>query len=297
MNYSDIEMFLELVRTRNITKASERLYLSQSTVSNRLKNLENELGFTLVNRSKGKQIIELTQRGEKFIIIAEQWRNLYEETEKLRDDTFTKLHLATNESTYYTKLAPFLLIFGQKSPNLRFTVQICDSEKVYDLVDKGIADIGFASYKADYPRLRVEECDHQNLCLVSSVEIPVVDGVADITALDPLKEIRFSGGHFSSMENWREKHLLSKGDAALTINAGLGAMQYFQYSVFWSIMPKDMAEFLTLQNDLFIYHLPEDVEPWRVYMMRRREVLSDQNKICEIFFDALKEYIAEQNKK
>ena len=65
MNYSDIETYLELVRTRNITKASEHLYVSQSTVSNRLKNLENELGFALVIRGKGRQAIELTQKGEE----------------------------------------------------------------------------------------------------------------------------------------------------------------------------------------------------------------------------------------
>ena len=43
MNYKDIEVFLELVRCRNITKAAENLYLSQSAVSNRLKSLEDEL--------------------------------------------------------------------------------------------------------------------------------------------------------------------------------------------------------------------------------------------------------------
>ena len=47
MNYKDIEVFLELVRCRNITKAAENLYLSQSAVSNRLKSLEDELGVQL----------------------------------------------------------------------------------------------------------------------------------------------------------------------------------------------------------------------------------------------------------
>ena len=61
MHYKDIETFLELVRTRNITKTAEHLYLSQSTISNRLKNLEDELGYQLIVRAKGHRAIQLTQ--------------------------------------------------------------------------------------------------------------------------------------------------------------------------------------------------------------------------------------------
>ena len=38
LEYKDIETFLEIVRTRNITKAAENMFLSQSTISNRLKH-------------------------------------------------------------------------------------------------------------------------------------------------------------------------------------------------------------------------------------------------------------------
>lgn len=294
MDYSDIETFLELVRTRNITKAAERLYVSQSTVSNRLKNLENELGFALVIRGKGRQAIELTHRGEEFVGIAERWKSLHEEMEALRAASFVKLRIAINESSYHTKIAPFLIEFGQKNPHLRFAVHICDSEKVYDMVDKGLADFGFASYEADYPRLKVEEIDRQSLCIVSSMELPTVDGKLDTGALDPLREIRFSGGHFSSMERWREKYLQGKGDAALEINAGLGAMQYFRQPGFWSVSPTDMAQFLASQYSLWIYPLAEEPEPWRVYMLSRRDVLPDRQELYRSFTSALTGFIAAQ---
>ena len=81
MNYKDIEVFLELVRCRNITKAAENLYLSQSAVSNRLKSLEDEMGVQLFLRAKGHRIVELTRQGGEFIPVAERWKALYEETE------------------------------------------------------------------------------------------------------------------------------------------------------------------------------------------------------------------------
>ena len=44
MTNKDIEIFLEIVESRNITKAAEHLFLSQSVISTRLKKLEEELG-------------------------------------------------------------------------------------------------------------------------------------------------------------------------------------------------------------------------------------------------------------
>ena len=116
MHYRDIETFLELVRTRNITKTAEHLFLSQSTVSNRLKNLEDELGYQLIVRAKGHRTIQLTRQGEEFISIAERWKNLFEETELLKNSSLSTLRIATSESTYYEIIAPFLCTFFSEHP-------------------------------------------------------------------------------------------------------------------------------------------------------------------------------------
>ena len=50
MNQADIETFLMLVKTQSITKTAENLFVSQPTVSHRLKLLEEELGVSLMIR-------------------------------------------------------------------------------------------------------------------------------------------------------------------------------------------------------------------------------------------------------
>ena len=45
MDLSEIETFLTIVNTKSITKTADILFLSQPTVSHRLKALEKELGF------------------------------------------------------------------------------------------------------------------------------------------------------------------------------------------------------------------------------------------------------------
>ena len=60
MKQIDIETFLTLNKTGSLTKAAETLYVSQPTVSHRLKDLEEELGISLLMRGKGQRRIELT---------------------------------------------------------------------------------------------------------------------------------------------------------------------------------------------------------------------------------------------
>ena len=70
MNQAEIETFLMIVKTKNITKTAENLFLSQPTVSHRLKLLEDELNVKLLNRKQGYKQIELTTQGEEFIPVS-----------------------------------------------------------------------------------------------------------------------------------------------------------------------------------------------------------------------------------
>ena len=292
MERSDVETFLEIVRTRNITKAAAQLFVSQSTVSSRLKNLENELGFALVIRGKGRHTIELTTKGEEFISLAERWSLLHEEAESLRAGSFTRLRVAVNESSYHTRIAPFLLEYGHNNPDLRYAVRICDSEQVYELTNKGLTDFGFASYEADYPRLRVEEIERQELCIISSAHLPETGSRLDIARLDPACEIRFSGGHFKSMEQWREKHHPGAGEPALTVNAGLGALRFFRDAPRWAISPLNMAQLLVRYAPLHIYPLEEQPQPWRMFMLRRRDAEGSRQALFDDFAARLRKHIA-----
>ena len=73
MDLSEIETFLTIVNTKSITKTADILFLSQPTVSHRLKALEKELGFPLIVRKKGFKNVELTSKGSEFVSIAERY--------------------------------------------------------------------------------------------------------------------------------------------------------------------------------------------------------------------------------
>ncbi|MDF7638099.1 LysR family transcriptional regulator [Lactobacillus sp. ESL0791] len=64
MNSTQINCFLSLAKTLNFTKSANNMYLSQSTVSKNIKNLEKELHVTLFERRYHK--IYLTEKGKIF---------------------------------------------------------------------------------------------------------------------------------------------------------------------------------------------------------------------------------------
>ena len=60
-----LKTFLEVSRTRHFGRAAESLYLTQSAVSFRIRQLENQLGVNLFTRHRNN--IRLTAAGEKLL--------------------------------------------------------------------------------------------------------------------------------------------------------------------------------------------------------------------------------------
>lgn len=72
-----------VARTLNISQAAQRLNISQSTVSKRLKELEESLHLTLVERDQGMKALRLTQAGENFLTIANEMQRLWEQAQHM----------------------------------------------------------------------------------------------------------------------------------------------------------------------------------------------------------------------
>ncbi len=75
-----LKTFLEVSRTRHFGRAAEALYLTQSAVSFRIRQLENQLGVNLFTRHRNN--IRLTTAGEKLLPYAETLTNTWQAARK-----------------------------------------------------------------------------------------------------------------------------------------------------------------------------------------------------------------------
>ncbi len=70
MNTEELKTFIFLSKVKNFTLAAEQLFVAQSTVTNRISELEKEVGKKLFSR--GSKTVTLTEAGEIFLRYAER---------------------------------------------------------------------------------------------------------------------------------------------------------------------------------------------------------------------------------
>ncbi|MCF0137214.1 MAG: LysR family transcriptional regulator [Oscillospiraceae bacterium] len=297
MHNKDIELFLDLVRTRNITKTADNLYTSQSAVSNRLKNLETELGCPLVVRSKGMRNISLTQQGEKFIPLAQRWQRMFEETAALGENYTQTLRIAANESTYFDRLEPVLTELLTEYPRVRFSLQITDSSIVYDLMENKLVDYGFASYESTRSKIIHRCIDSQSFYVAHFCETPGPELEISPLQLDPHKEVLLTGWHFSTVSLWREKWFGAHACGRVELNSPQAAAAYLKKLGGWIISPRNTIELIASKIPVQIYRLTDPPEERKIYLLthengenERTEIEKElEKRIGELFGDLNKQ--------
>lgn len=154
MNIEQIEAFIYVSLTGNFSKAGDILFISQPSVSARIKALESEIGFQLFDRS-GKSI-SLTKEGELFLPYA-----------KTALESFQAGLLAVHQRNSITKgelnisvvmtlsnyILPILIKeFHDEYPSIKLTVHTGHSHNVLDMVLNHEVSLGI-SRSVSHPRI------------------------------------------------------------------------------------------------------------------------------------------------
>ena len=151
MTLAEVETFLSIVHTKSITKTSELLFLSQPAISHRLRSLEEELGFSLLARSKGHKMVELTPKGEAFVPIAERWSSLWKETMALRDqEDRLLLTIGCTDSLSLSIMAPLYRQLLSSDARIDLSIQTHHSLELYRMLNDHDIDLGFVYHQLHY---------------------------------------------------------------------------------------------------------------------------------------------------
>jgi DNA-binding transcriptional LysR family regulator len=155
MELSQLEVFLTVAREGRFSRAAEKLYRTQSAVSQTIRKLEEELGEALFDRSSREGV--LTDAGHVLQGYAERLLNLRGDAQEalieLRELHKGKLVIAANEFTALY-LLPVLAEFRRLHPMIRTTVQRSLGSHIPDDLLRHRAELAVLSYDPQEPRLR-----------------------------------------------------------------------------------------------------------------------------------------------
>jgi len=155
MELSQLEVFLAVAREGRFSRAAEKLFRTQSAVSQTIRKLEQELGEPLFDRSSREGV--LTDAGRTLQTYAEQLLNLRSDAREalmeLRELQKGKLAIAANEFTALY-LLPVLAEFRRLHPMIKITVQRSLGSRIPDDLLRHTVEMGVLSYDPEEPRLR-----------------------------------------------------------------------------------------------------------------------------------------------
>ncbi|MDR3561860.1 MAG: LysR family transcriptional regulator [Negativicutes bacterium] len=191
-----IEAFLAVVRTQSLTRAADELHLAQSSVSHRLKILEEDIGSRLIERSKGVQGIRLTPTGEDFVQIAERWTSLWRDTQILKSQgSNLTLSVGTVDSLNTFYFPSLYLAICQHQPPLRLAIRAQHSVELYEEIDRRHIDLAFVLREMAVPNVMVMPCFAEPMVILS-LATPANSGAETLhpTELDSNHELYIPWG-------------------------------------------------------------------------------------------------------
>lgn len=193
MEYKQIEAFLAIAEQKNITKAADSLFVSQSALSYRLKSLEDDLGVHLVNRSKGISGVTLSPRGEAFLPIAEEWMQVYQKAMTFKEALNVRLVRIAAPTSVNNVFAPVYNLISEQEPDIRLALHTRNSDAVPSLVSKNEIDIGLGYVCGEQDNIIVRAVDAFPMVIVEKSKGPRQESALDPADLDPRKAVLIKG--------------------------------------------------------------------------------------------------------
>lgn len=144
MNSDGIRTFIMLSKLKNFTRTAECMYVAQSTVTNRIAELESETGKKLFARRQGG--VELTEEGKLFLTYAQRIIELEESFVREVNATARyekQLRAGVINAAYESGLYPYFRNFFESRKDVSLKIVLGHSVDLLQMLQDRIIDVAF----------------------------------------------------------------------------------------------------------------------------------------------------------
>ena len=234
MDELDLEILETLHETQNITKAALSLYMTQSALSKRITALEEQLGASLVIRTR--RGVHLTPEGEMAV---ESARRISGEVTRLKEQLAVSrgaisgtlnAGITSNYALFY--LGRLLKLYARQFPEVTANIRTDHSRNIYSRLNEGKIDVAIVrgEYRWNEYQLLLSQ---EHLCAVCS---PVYEGhpLSSIPYIARITDVTLQG----EIAQWLRENSIFPPAKGLWVDNILTCLSMVNEGLGWAILPE-----------------------------------------------------------
>lgn len=156
MTITQLQYVLAVAEHQNFTKAAQKVFVTQPTLSMQIQKLEEELDVQIFDRTK--KPIQLTETGRKIVT---QARNIVNESDRIKDIVDQQkgfiggvFRLGVIPTIMPTLLPMFLNNFIKKYPKVKLKIEELNTEAIVERLKEGHLDAAIAATPLELPGIK-----------------------------------------------------------------------------------------------------------------------------------------------
>ena len=185
MNMKQALYFKTIAKYGTITAAAKHLYISQPSLSQTLRQMEDEVGTPLFDRSTSP--FHLTYAGERYLSAIEAMleieARLKSEIDSIRHDDGGRLRLGITVTRATQVLPDVIPIFSKAYPNVTLELTETPSANLEGLLQKGQVDLALAALEANEANIAYELIEKESIGILAGKDCGLTQRIASGTPI------------------------------------------------------------------------------------------------------------------
>lgn len=169
MKTEHVESFLVITRYGSLHRAAAATFVAQSTLTHRIRQLEQDLGVTLFSRHSGGVV--LTDAGKRFVPVA---RSMIDQLQAFarQAHVVTPLTIVAGKAFASYELPRLIGGFRRANPSFRCFVRSTLFTQSMDLILSGAADLAFVGHEIAHPAITYQSLGDDQIVMIMHPQHP-----------------------------------------------------------------------------------------------------------------------------
>ncbi len=186
MNLKHAQYVLAVLRAGSMTEAAKQLYISQPSLSQTIRQAEEQLGTPIFNRDTSP--MSLTYAGQMFVKAAREVMsidtNLLNEIEEIKKESHGRMRLGFSVQRGMQLLPQVIPDFTQKYPYVRIELHEHGSDTLEQLLCEGVCDLALITTNAKRKELNYILLENEVIVLMADADTDIAKRLPDGATID-----------------------------------------------------------------------------------------------------------------